>query len=684
MGLNVIPHRYDPVLPSSYHDYGPLLIGLSFGIMALAIAILTAMAHRRARTRGMVPHYWQHYGKDLHEGKETSDPDFFDDAFPVPVEQRAALQDLMIATCSDPGKAFRLVRALRVENSALWARYRKQMRRMRRARGVCQFEGSEPLTAKAADELDNEALSMFRQESLHHDVCEVFLWYGTRPEVALSVIHNGPDFGFIHDSGVVGGGSGWEFSDDVAKADLKAEPGTDLYHDCYAMLLCRVVLGKQNLAVDGPKDELRGDGTGTGGVDYSSSSSTGDDDEAELAGAGAAYSFLGVTPPPPLPPPAYSPPRESSSRSAPKTSSASGAGRSFRGTKTSVSEALATLIGKVRSGSRGSEGNPAQSYDSVVVAGPEPEKMKGYFVSHSSQVYPEFAIIYDRCSPDDVDTGGDKPNYWDQALAMIGASNFPGYWMHATDRPDAEFFDMYPAMRFKEVIANLAETTWKDKRTRDRKRPDGSTIPKGDPFGDMPVGIRVLKAWRVEHGEMWRRYHNFCQEIGRGRPLPCTDLIVRSSKELPWAARRRLRGEVNEVYLWHGSSPAAVQSIANGGFDLALCGSNVGSMFGRGVYLSECSSKADEYSRDDGGGYFGGCFAMLLCRVVLGESQVLTEADYEAHHRVGPGCDFDSTVGDRESAVGTYREFVVSSQDQVYPEYAIVYERLYRTGPRLR
>lgn len=47
---------------------------------------------------------------------------------------------------------------------------------------------------------------------------------------------------------------------------------------------------------------------------------------------------------------------------------------------------------------------------------------------------------------------------------------------------------------------------------------------------------------------------------------------------------------------------------------------------------------------------------------------------------VGPDKAFDSTVGDRESAAGTYREFVMPAPEAIYPEYAVIYERLYRPG----
>jgi len=147
--------------------------------------------------------------------------------------------------------------------------------------------------------------------------------------------------------------------------------------------------------------------------------------------------------------------------------------------------------------------------------------------------------------------------------------------------------------------------------------------------------------------------------------------------------RRRCEPGLNEVYLFHGSHPRAVTSIAEGGFDLDLSGSSTSAAYGRGAYFSECSSKADEYSKDQEDGYYKGYYAMLLCRVILGKVQVLAEFDTEACSRLGEGQAFDSTLGDREAVANTYREFVVPSAAQIYPEYAVIYERVYRR-PRVR
>lgn len=666
------------------HDYRTLAIMASLA-MLLIVAVMIWVARRRARKICFLPHYWEHYGKESVGHACKDDPNFFHDAFPVPMEQRSGLQELMNGTCADRSKAFRLIRAIRVENSTLWVRYRRMLRKTLRNLDEKDACTRETKIQEVAGRMENEELLMFCSESLYPG--EAYLWIGVTPDVALTVIHNSGDLSdLLGQTRIVDGKlcqEGWRLSDDFGKADSMAHSGADLYEDCYAMLLCRVVLGRQ-LFEDGEKSGSSDSGSESHEPTHSSAStflgkaaSPARTTPQGPVGSGRSRGGSGL-PPPPLPPPEHSPDSRTSTPLARTTSVAS------RGTTT------------IASGSGGPFGSSfglwdalrgkriaLQSGDSWVV--PDSETgAAAYFVCNSAQVYPEFALIYDRCSTETLESGHDRPNYWDQTLAMLGASSYPGYWVNSALPSDATFFDMFPGMKFKGILQSLADNTWQNKRTRDRKRPDGQPIPRGDPHGDMPVGIRVLKAWRVEHAEMWRGYLATLQDMPRRRPDGCTDYQVRSYKELPWIARRRLDGSVNEVYLWHGSSPSAVRSIAIGGFDLALCGTNTGAMFGTGVYLAECSSKADEYSRDDGGGFYSGCFAMLLCRVVLGEAQVLEEADYRAHERVGPGQAFDSTVGDRESAVGTYREFVVSSRDQIYPEYAIVYERLYRTGPRLR
>ena len=54
---------------------------------------------------------------------------------------------------------------------------------------------------------------------------------------------------------------------------------------------------------------------------------------------------------------------------------------------------------------------------------------------------------------------------------------------------------------------------------------------------------------------------------------------------------------------------------------------------------AEDASEADKLSSDDKGGYYRGYFAMLLCRVTLGNVQMLQSPDPKAHECVGPDQD---------------------------------------------
>ena len=68
---------------------------------------------------------------------------------------------------------------------------------------------------------------------------------------------------------------------------------------------------------------------------------------------------------------------------------------------------------------------------------------------------------------------------------------------------------------------------------------------------------------------------------------------------------------------------------------------------------------------------------MILCRVVLGLPATLLQPDPAA---VADALDagYNSIIGDREKAVGTYREFVVFNNSDCYPEYVVLYKRIYK------
>lgn len=141
-----------------------------------------------------------------------------------------------------------------------------------------------------------------------------------------------------------------------------------------------------------------------------------------------------------------------------------------------------------------------------------------------------------------------------------------------------------------------------------------------------------------------------------------------------------LEGNLNEVYLWHGTAVRTALSIAQNGFKIDLAGESRGTMYGAGSYgagsyFAESRTKADEYATDEPNGYYRDVFALLLRRVCMVKLYYTSHRDEEAGERVAAGL-FDSTCGDRVKSVQTSRELVVYDADQVYPEYVALYSRM--------
>ena len=138
--------------------------------------------------------------------------------------------------------------------------------------------------------------------------------------------------------------------------------------------------------------------------------------------------------------------------------------------------------------------------------------------------------------------------------------------------------------------------------------------------------------------------------------------------------------QMNEIYLWHGTAPRAALSIAQEDFNIKLAGASTkdhaGSMYGDGTYLAESITKADEYAQDDPTGLFAGKYALLLCRVLLGSTFRVTDSNIPAIEAALATGHYQSVLGDREAAVGTYREFIVYDHYQVYPHFIVWYTRL--------
>lgn len=131
----------------------------------------------------------------------------------------------------------------------------------------------------------------------------------------------------------------------------------------------------------------------------------------------------------------------------------------------------------------------------------------------------------------------------------------------------------------------------------------------------------------------------------------------------------------NEVWLFHGTRPVAAAGITMEHFKIDLAGSHAGALYGRGIYVAENCTKADEYSRQDPP---TGLYTMLLCRVTLGRLHYTAEVSPDA--RVcEDAClrgDCHAVLGDRKACRGTFREFCVFDEDQVYPNFIVHYKRV--------
>jgi len=210
------------------------------------------------------------------------------------------------------------------------------------------------------------------------------------------------------------------------------------------------------------------------------------------------------------------------------------------------------------------------------------------------------------------------------------------------------------------VMQELLTKTWRGVYTRDRKRMDS---------GQVPSGARVLNVLRVENHPSFRRYCEHISGVKARRRGHCARFPVCTDGCLP-----QLDSECNAMYLFHGTNPQAADAIARADFKLDHAGSTAGTMFGPGIYLAENSCKSDEYAKEGEGIFMGQC-ALLVCRAVAGQVMtVKTPGNYSSHVLDGQ-C--DSICGDRLAAVGTYREMVFFHEAAVYPEFIVLYCRVF-------
>lgn len=238
----------------------------------------------------------------------------------------------------------------------------------------------------------------------------------------------------------------------------------------------------------------------------------------------------------------------------------------------------------------------------------------------------------------------------------------PDYWISGVD--DDTVQKVVPCnIDEKDALQTMLDATFLRILTRDRT-PDKNALADEE----MPYRVELVEAFRSEH--LWLN-----ARLQKARLEADFDGDTFSIKTSDPETMITTRLEAGEAYLYHGTNPSSAMSILKTGFLLDHSGVNRGAMFGDGVYLAECSSKSDEYGKDDGGNTFPCLNALLLARCFIGKPYIVDAAGDHVRSAKRTGC--HSIVGDRESKVGTYREFIVFNEDQVYPEFTIIYRRVY-------
>jgi len=238
----------------------------------------------------------------------------------------------------------------------------------------------------------------------------------------------------------------------------------------------------------------------------------------------------------------------------------------------------------------------------------------------------------------------------------------------------------------------LLDATHEKKYTRDRM---GQAIPErlelvsvraitnADVWGDYMARRETIRREIEADGADFERYDvdtiNTRTDLGDSPAASSSAAAVDSSLTVESVAAaladdfaEPLLSDVNEVFLFHGTKQEAAEKITTGNVRVNLAGSNAGTLYGRGVYFAESSTKSDEYTWP-----VKELRQLLVCRVVLGRVYYsdTKETDARACEAACVGGKFHSVLGDRRKCRGTFREFVLFDEEQVYPNYIIEYRR---------
>jgi len=273
-----------------------------------------------------------------------------------------------------------------------------------------------------------------------------------------------------------------------------------------------------------------------------------------------------------------------------------------------------------------------------------------------------------KSASDSAGEGLQLPRHWDVSKMQEISSSGLGLTLEAGDGKNLVARVHLSSVELRSFQA-LLDTTFRKVYTRDRKG------------GRVPDGMELVKGERIQNLHNWVEFRSRQQEIvaeirarrALGREVNNSVENLKTAGQLSELGID-LNAEANEGWFFHGTTDFAAHAITAGDFLINLAGSNAGTLYGRGIYLAESCSKSDEYCTEE-----SGIRCILVCRATLGNTLYTDEVkpDVESLVRSCVNGPFHSVLGDREKCRGTFREFMVYDDNQVYPEFLLYYRRTY-------
>jgi serine/threonine protein kinase len=199
-------------------------------------------------------------------------------------------------------------------------------------------------------------------------------------------------------------------------------------------------------------------------------------------------------------------------------------------------------------------------------------------------------------------------------------------------------------------------------------------------LADTSVEFRRVE--RMVRTSMSKVHHPFTLELRKLEEVKNVKLLAtynEAKQDIGERQKRRFHPVTDSTLLFHGTTPRALANIVVNGFRIPektfgrwlsqTVGLEAKPMFGSGVYFTDVSTKAALYANLNK--TTSGDIKLLLCDVVLGDSDEKMTASYATNFEACTRAGFDSVHGrasTRQNGIN-HDEFIVYQPEQAMPRY---------------